>query len=439
MATRIDSNAAQSTLYPVETNEAANDAEVTQGARAGGAKAATLAKQEEAGSLDSIEQSKEQAGKDEEAPAHERSQGPSVSAHSLQVTGGRSGHQALTEKKAGDEKGAAKEEDRIKEGETSHYGNTGNALRDRNWVSHSRAITHCEGSKTVERHGLRPKVTERHSSPRSSEKGQTSHRNPGGPKTDASIKYWEKEVHGDVAAGRPVKGDNGSISLLELQGHAGLKFESDEGALRAQGSAGAAAYLVNAEAHGEHKGAVNLKGSAYLNVGARADGNVALELDLKKGVIAVKGGVDAFAGVTAGVNGEASAGGVKAGGEARVEAGIGFEANGTAEIKDGKLELEGDLGACVGFGADVKFNVEIDPREMIDTAQKANAYLGQKEEEAKAFVEKKGEEAADAALETAANGIAKAAGGVISFFETASEVAKAVKTGAEVLERAAQR
>ena len=76
---------------------------------------------------------------------------------------------------------------------------------------------------------------------------------------------------------------------------------------------------------------------------------------------------------------------------------------------------------------------------MIDTAQKANAYLGQKEEEAKAFVEKKGEEAADAALETAANGIAKAAGGVISFFETASEVAKAVKTGAEVLERAAQR
>lgn len=424
MSTRIQGSAAQS-VPPPDTSDA--EVEQSRTAAAASTAAAKAKAQEESGQLDSIEHAGAREGAEDAADAPGHGEGPALPAHLFHLTGGKGGHQAL-EKKAQEEAKAKKEAEReaakeeLKaretEGQTPHYeteGSAGNAIRDRNWVSHSTTLehTHYESGKAPAR---------------SKEAKATSHRQPA-PKAEVGAKLAEFEIGSfDESVKTLASGKHGSLTLLELQGHAGAQIQAGDGALKLQGQLGAAAYLVNARVHGEHKGTVDYSGAAYLNAGAHAQAQGEVAIDIANLTLGAKGGMEAFAGVTAGVTGKVGAGGVEAGGEARVEAGLGFEANGAVELKDGKFELQADLGVCVGVGADVKFNVEIDAREIAKEASQAGQYLERKEQELAGAVEQ-------AALE----GVASAASHAFSFFQKASAVAHAVETGVEVLAEVAGR
>ena len=90
--------------------------------------------------------------------------------------------------------------------------------------------------------------------------------------------------------------------------------------------------------------------------------------------------MEAFAGASAGVDGKVAVGGVGATGRAEVQAGIGVSADVNAGIKDGKLKIGGEVGACLGLGGKVSFDVEIDPKEVTKTvsdgANKVGQFLG---------------------------------------------------------------
>jgi hypothetical protein len=400
MSPRILGSASQSVSTPDLSSE---DVDQSRTAAASRTSAATLKAQEESQQLDSIEHAGAREGLEgaEAGPGH--ASGPAVSGHLLHMTGGKSGHEALEEK-----------------------GPSGNAIRDGNWVSHGRTLRNGSRSGTIEREGLRPKV-KADPAKHSREEKATSHRQKGGPKREASATLWKTEDRSfNLAKFHVAEGKNGSISLFQAQGQAGAKFAAGDGAFKLEAGASAAANLVNVEAHGEHKGTVNLKGAAHLNLGARAEGKATAEIDLKKMTVAVKGGVDAFAGGSVGVNGSAEAGGVEVGAAAKAEAGIGFQANGTLGFEDGKLKFGGDIGACVGVGADVKFNVEIDARKIAQEAAQAGQYLETKEQALAGAVE-----------QAALDGVASAASHAFSFLQKASAVAHAVESGAEALAEAA--
>lgn len=134
------------------------------------------------------------------------------------------------------------------------------------------------------------------------------------------------------------------------------------GGVNATGTAGA--YLVKAEAEGSLKaGPAEVGGSAKGFVGAEVNGNLTVGgngLDAK---------IDAFAGAR--VEGEVhgDVGGIGAGLKGEAWVGVGAEANVTAGFnEDGKFKIGGELGAGVGVGGKVGFEITVDPAEVVKTA-----------------------------------------------------------------------
>lgn len=152
----------------------------------------------------------------------------------------------------------------------------------------------------------------------------------------------------------------GEVKVLsaEAKGSVGLTNEG----LKASGTAGA--YLVKAKAEGSLKaGPAEVGGSASGYVGAEVNGNLSV------GPNGVNAGVDAFAGAR--VEGEVhgDVGGVGAGVKGEAWAGIGAEADVTAGFnEDGKFKLGGELGAGLGVGGKVGFEITVDPSEVMKTA-----------------------------------------------------------------------
>ena len=115
----------------------------------------------------------------------------------------------------------------------------------------------------------------------------------------------------------------------------------------------------------------SVKGDAF--VGADAGANVGVDFSPRSGSAGVSAGLDAFAGAKAkgkvrqslGVAGE-NIGAVGVSGEAW--AGIGASANATAGFEDGKFKLSASVGAALGVGGKVGFDVEVD---VVGTAKAA--------------------------------------------------------------------
>lgn len=161
------------------------------------------------------------------------------------------------------------------------------------------------------------------------------------------------------------------VKLGELtakgQGSIGLK----DGAFVAQGSAEATAALLNATAAGRFKyGPLEASGEGYAFVGARAkvDGN--LTIDPKRGIYGASVGGEAFVGAKAGVSGEVNLSkfaGV--GGRAEVWAGVGAQFKANVGYKNGKFQARVDIGAALGIGFKLGFNINIDVKGIVDKAK----------------------------------------------------------------------
>jgi hypothetical protein len=170
------------------------------------------------------------------------------------------------------------------------------------------------------------------------------------------------------------------VYAARLRGTVGLDASADLNSMTAKvkGSARAEAHVAGVEASAKRRigsDALNtttaVHGRAYVGAEAGATGSVTF--DPRKGDVGVSAGLDAFAGAKAtgsirqsfGAAGE-NIGSVKARGEAW--AGIGASADASAGFQDGKLKLSASLGAALGVGGKVGFDIEID---VVGTAKAA--------------------------------------------------------------------
>ncbi len=145
----------------------------------------------------------------------------------------------------------------------------------------------------------------------------------------------------------------------ETSGSAAAKMEN--GTFSAEATINAEAYLAKASYEGTY-GPANV--SAEASVGANASGNAGVEFNPLKGDANVGVGAEAFVGgkaeLEAGVGNDYA--GVK--GNAGVSYGIGAEFNADVGIDDWKMNAEFDVGATLGLGVDLGFEIELDAKKL---------------------------------------------------------------------------
>ncbi len=168
----------------------------------------------------------------------------------------------------------------------------------------------------------------------------------------------------------PVSG-HGRVAVLEadVSGSGSVGFEN--GAVTARGQVKAEATLAEAEGsvradlgplHAE------AQGKAYVGVQAKANGE--LTIDPLNGVYKAQIGGDAFAGAKAGGRAGVSLGefgGAGVTGEAW--AGIGVSGKAEASLENGRFKARFELGAALGVGFKIGFDVDINFGKIADTVK----------------------------------------------------------------------
>jgi len=161
---------------------------------------------------------------------------------------------------------------------------------------------------------------------------------------------------------------NYRASFLEagVNGSGSVAFEN--GALKAHGELHAQATLIDAAANFRAKlGPVSAEGQGHAWVGAKANASGDLTIDPVNGKYGLEVGGDAFVGAKAGVEGKVSLGeygGV--GGKAEAWAGVGVSANASVKLENGRFKAKFELGAALGIGFKLGFNVDINFKKIGD-------------------------------------------------------------------------
>ena len=164
----------------------------------------------------------------------------------------------------------------------------------------------------------------------------------------------------------------GSYSVGELSASGSGKVSFEGGAIKAVGDLKASATLLSAKGNVKvGKGDYNLEASGEAYVGAQAKAHGELTIDPAKGIYAAKIGGDAFVGARAGVEAQANLGKFgSVGGRAEAWAGAGVAFNAELGFKNGRLKARFDIGAALGVGFKLGFNVDIDLKGIKDTVKK---------------------------------------------------------------------
>ncbi|MBN2361068.1 MAG: LysM peptidoglycan-binding domain-containing protein [Deltaproteobacteria bacterium] len=189
---------------------------------------------------------------------------------------------------------------------------------------------------------------------------------------------------------KPVAGDEVSVSSADGALNASANYKAlyadaaggvsggidlKNGTARVDAWGRTGAYLATAEgaasaAYGNDiiGGQTSVKARAM--VGAEVTGFASVAFDPKNGDIYGRAGVEAFAGARASaeLKQDISIGGMDVGSvgvKGEVYAGIGVKANVEAGFKDGRLQGSFELGACLGVGAGVKVNFDINIAEPV--------------------------------------------------------------------------
>jgi hypothetical protein len=161
---------------------------------------------------------------------------------------------------------------------------------------------------------------------------------------------------------------NYRASFLEagVNGSGSVSFE--KGALKAHGELHAQATLIDVAADFKAKlGPLSAEGQGHAWVGAKANASGDLTIDPVNGKYALEVGGDAFVGAKAGVEGKVSLGeygGV--GGKAEAWAGVGVSANASVKLENGRFKARFELGAALGIGFKLGFNVDINFKKIGD-------------------------------------------------------------------------
>ncbi|NEB75058.1 hypothetical protein G3I40_07400 [Streptomyces sp. SID14478] len=189
---------------------------------------------------------------------------------------------------------------------------------------------------------------------------------PGGRKGEWSIKLaewsgkasvWSDGIDGDGKWGDTKYKYAAGVQTLGVDGSIGASVTNGQFQAGVSGSA----YLAQASAEGGLEyGYVGAQGEAKAFVGADAGAK------LSAGKDGVHAGAEAFAGAKATGSASADVAGVGAGVNGEAWAGVGAEAHADMGMKDGKFTIGGDVGAGLGVGGKVGFNVTVDPGKLAD-------------------------------------------------------------------------
>jgi hypothetical protein len=170
---------------------------------------------------------------------------------------------------------------------------------------------------------------------------------------------WQTSGNGSLA-GVPAEYKLSAETYARVYGTTGLEFDSQRLAADAEAGAVIGARL-QADGHlgNEHAG---VGGHAYaeVEVGARIQGNVTVDGD---GASASVGG-DVGARVEVGADARGHLSGVEAGVEAKAYAGLTAHAEVTGEVSLDQVKAHVDVGAAIGIGGGLAFDVEVRPMEV---------------------------------------------------------------------------
>ncbi len=163
----------------------------------------------------------------------------------------------------------------------------------------------------------------------------------------------------------------GRISFLEATVHGSGSVGFKDGALTAKGQVGASATLVDMEGKirlGNGEYGLDASGSAFVGVKANAHGE--LVIDPKNGIYAARVGGEAFAGARAGAEANVNLGKFgSVGGRAEAWAGVGVAFHAEAGFKNGRFKARFDIGAALGIGFKLGFNVDINVKGIVDAVK----------------------------------------------------------------------
>lgn len=183
---------------------------------------------------------------------------------------------------------------------------------------------------------------------------------------DKSVAY--AKTQGSFGDPNGIASGNYRASFLEagVNGSGSVAFEN--GALKAHGELHAQATLIDAAADFRAKlGPLSAEGQGQVWVGAKANAHGDLTIDPVNGKYGLEVGGDAFVGAKAGVEGKVSLGeygGV--GGKAEAWAGVGVSANASVKLENGRFKARFELGAALGIGFKLGFNVDINFKKIGD-------------------------------------------------------------------------
>lgn len=284
------------------------------------------------------------------------------------------------------------------EGNTHHY----DPLTGKSWVESE------DGTWEEERdrfgHTSRTDITETdhgdgHTTTRESTRGEGGGRREYGEKwesewTDEGYEKSDNSVLDDVqteplvsqdlwdeSASARVWGDewgdeNLGASAEVLSANAGTTGEAginlEDGAY-VQANAEASAYLAKGEAHWQNDYGTEAQGEAYIGAEATADG----QASIGPGGAKVEAGLEAFAGgkAEAGISQDIGDYGTVGAG-AEVSYGVGAHANVDGEISADRIGVSVDVGATLGLGFGVNFDVSVSPTEIIsDIGDAGEAFM----------------------------------------------------------------
>jgi uncharacterized protein YukE len=176
----------------------------------------------------------------------------------------------------------------------------------------------------------------------------------------ASLSGSTTLVDGVVAAG------GATVSVLAASASANASLKLVNGIPVAEAGASAEADLVKASAKGSIKaGNVGLEGDASGKVGAAASGKVGVTAD-EHGLKA-EAGIDAEATASASASAGLDIGGIEPKVTGTVYAGVGLTADASAQITDSYVGAHVTLGASLGFGGAVSFDIGVHPAEIAKT------------------------------------------------------------------------
>jgi len=195
------------------------------------------------------------------------------------------------------------------------------------------------------------------------------------PKYEKSGSFEKSVAHsktqGSFGDPNGIASGNYRASFLEAGVNGSGRVAFEKGALTAHGEVHAQATLIDAAADFRAKlgpVSVDAKGQAW--VGAKANASGDLTIDPVNGKYVLEAGGDAFIGAKASVEGKVSLGeygGV--GGKAEAWAGLGVSAKGSVRLENGRFKASFELGAALGLGFKLGFNVDINFKKIGDAVK----------------------------------------------------------------------